>query len=145
MIKVAICHQLIIYNSKASRLRKTTQMIKIGSCHQLMTQTWQIFTAEGLDGISEDNILTITQSTSEDSIYKSKMSRLQNPTQMINLGSCHRLIPRTWRIVMTEGLGPGRAIISILRKLHLPDSSSRDFENPNENISPLWMKIMGVV
>ena len=93
-----------------------------------MTQTWQIFTAEGLDGISEDNILTITQSTSEDSIYKSKMSRLQNPTQMIKVGSFHQLMTQTWQIFTTEGLGPGRAIVCIFHKPRLRDSYYRGFK-----------------
>ena len=61
---------------------------------------------------------------------------------MIKVGSCHRLIPQTRRIVMKEGLGTGRSIISIFRKLHLPDISSRDFENPNKNMSLASQKTM---
>ena len=93
-----------------------------------MPQTCCIVTAAGLDGVAVDKISTITQSTSKDIIYKSEIPRLQKPTHMIKVGSCHQIIPRTWLIVTTEGIGPGRAIVRILRKLHLPDSSSRDFE-----------------
>ena len=63
------------------------------------------------------------------------MSRFWNPTHMIKVGSCHQLIPWTWRIVTTEGLGPGQAIFRILRKPHLTDSYSRYFENLNKNLS----------
>ena len=104
-------------------------MINIGIFHRLITLTWKIVTAEGLDGVAEDKISTITQSTSEDIIYKSEMSRLKNPTQVIKLGSFHQLIPRTWHIVTAEGLGPGQAILCILRNPHLTDSYSCDFEN----------------
>ena len=69
-----------------------------------MPQTWQIVTAESIDGVAEDKIATIIQSTSKDIIYKSEMSRLQKPIHMIKVGSCHQLIPRTWHIDTTEGL-----------------------------------------
>ena len=135
MIKVASYQRLSIYKSETPRLWKPAQMIKIGIFHRLMPRNWQIVMSEVLDGVAEDKILTLTQSTSKDSIYKSKMSRLKNTTHMIKVSSCHRLIPWTRRIVTAEGLCIGRAIVHILRKPHLPDSSSRDFENPNENLS----------
>ena len=99
MIKVDSCQRLNIPKSKTSRLQNPTQMTKIGIFHQLMPRTWQIVTAEGLDGVAEDKFSTITQSTSEGSIYKSEMSRLQKLTQIIKIGIFHRLIPRTWWIV----------------------------------------------
>ena len=56
---------------------------------------------------------------------------------------------------MTEGLGPVRLIVCILRKSHLSDSSSCDFENPNKNLrlasqnkcdkmisDPIWSRII---
>ena len=56
---------------------------------------------------------------------------------------------------MTEGLGPVRLIVRILRKSHLSDSSSCDFENPNKNLrlasqnkcdkmisDPIWSRII---
>ena len=110
-------------------------MIKIGVFYRIMLQTWHIVMAQGLDGFAEDTISTITHSTSEYSIHKYETSRLRKPTQIINVSSCHQLIPRTWRILMTEGLGPGREIACILRRPQLTDSYSCDFENPNENMS----------
>ena len=84
-----------------------------------MPQPWQI----------------VTQSTSEDIISKSETLRLWNPTHMIKVGSCHQIIPRTCQIVTTEGRSTGREIVCILLKPHIPNSSSLDFENPNENLS----------
>ena len=97
----------------------------------------------------------MTQSTCEDIIYKSKVSRLQNPIHMIKVVSCHRLVLQTWRIVMIEGLSPGQTIVRILRKPHITDTSFHDFENPNENLSlasqtkcnkmlsdPIWSQII---
>ena len=55
MIKAASCQRLNIYKSETSRLRNATHMIKVGSCHVLMNQTWEIITAEGLDGVAEYN------------------------------------------------------------------------------------------
>ena len=40
-------------------------MIKVYHFHQLMSHTWKIVTSDNLDGVAEDNILTITQSTSK--------------------------------------------------------------------------------
>ena len=54
---------------------------------------------------------------------------------MIKVGSCHQLMPRTWYIVTTEGIGHGQSIVPILCKPHLPNSSFPDFENPNKNLS----------
>ena len=103
-------------------------MMKIGVFHLFMPQNWQIVTEEVLDSVAEDKISTITQSTSEDIIYKSKISRLRKPIQMIKVGSFHQRIPQIWRIVTTEGLSPGRSIVHILCKPHFPDSYSLDFE-----------------
>ena len=64
-----------ISKSKRPRLLNTIQIIKADSCHQHITQTWNI----------------VTQSTSGNSIPKYKTSRLQNPTQMIKVASCQRL------------------------------------------------------
>ena len=110
--------------SDLSNFRKPTQLTKLAHFHQLMPLPYKIDTTEGIDGVAEDKILTITQSTSEDSIHKSKTSGLRNPTQMIKKASCqqlnisksktaflgkptqmikigifHRLMPRTWQVV----------------------------------------------
>ena len=92
--------------SGPSIFRKRTQLTKvehfhqlIRKLHQLMPQTWNIVVTEGIDGVAEDKISKITQSTSEDSIHKYEMSRHWKTTQMIEVGSCHQLIPRTWQIV----------------------------------------------
>ena len=120
--------------SDPSSFRKPTQLTKVAHFHQLirkshqpMPQTWQIVVTEGFNGVAEDKISTITQSHSEDSIYKYKTSRLQKTTQMIKVVSFHQLMPQTWEIVMTEGLGPVQANVLILRKPNLPDISSRGF------------------
>ena len=99
-------------------------MINIGIFYRLIPQTWQIVLVEVIDGVAEDKISVITQSTSEDIIYKSETSRLRKATQMIKVGSCHRLMPQTWWIFTTEGLGPSRSIFCILQKPNIPNSSS---------------------
>ena len=119
MIKVGSFQRLNISGSKTLSLQNQVQIFKVASCHQLMSQPWNI----------------VTQSTSEDSIYKSEMSRLWNPTQMIKVFSCQGLIPRTWKIVTAEVVCPLRETVHILCKPHLPDSYYRDFENLNENMS----------
>ena len=108
MIKVASCQRLNISRSKTSCLWNPTQMIKVSSFHQLMPQNFHIVTAEGLDGVAEDEILKITQSTSEDSIYKSEMSCLRKPTHIIKVGSCQKLILLTWQVFTTESLNPSQ-------------------------------------
>ena len=54
---------------------------------------------------------------------------------MIKVASCHQLIPQPWHIFTTAGLGSGRAIVCILREPHLPNSSYREFDNLNKNMS----------
>ena len=73
--------------SDPSNFRKQTQLTKVVSFHQLMPRTWQIVTTEVIDGVAEDKISTITQSTSKNSIPKSEMACLQNLTQMIKVAS----------------------------------------------------------
>ena len=62
-------------------------MIKMVHFHQLMSNPWKIVTSDDIDGVSEDNIPKITQSTSENKTPKSKISQRQNPTQMIKVDS----------------------------------------------------------
>ena len=69
--------------SDPSSFQKPTNLTKLAHFQQLMPLPWQIVTVSGLDGVAEDKISTITQSTSKDIIYKSEIPRLQNPTHMI--------------------------------------------------------------
>ena len=143
----------IISKSETSCLQNLTQVIKVASCQQLnisksetpclQTQTW--FTTP----LSCDLEPGITKPTSrnifvsaETKPSKSDPSSFRKLTQLTKVAhfhqimrKYHRLIPQNWRIVTTEGLGPGWSIVRILRKPHIPDSSSRDFENLNKNLS----------
>ena len=67
--------------------------------HQLITLPWNIVITEGLDGVSEDKILTIIQSTSKNNISKSKTSRLQNPIQIVKVASFLQLMTQPSQIV----------------------------------------------
>ena len=66
-------------------------MTKFYHFHQIMPLPWKIVTTAGIDGVAEDEISKIIQSTFEDSIHKSETSRLRKPTQMIKVASCQRL------------------------------------------------------
>ena len=85
--KIVISDETKPSKSDPSSFLKPTHLTKLAHLHQRMPLPWHIFTTAGIDGVDEDKILEITQSTSEDSIYKSETSRLQNPTQMIKVGS----------------------------------------------------------
>ena len=84
--------------SDPSSFWNPTQLIKVDGFHQLMNRPCHIFTTAGLDGVYEDNILVITQSTSKNNISKSETSRLWNPTQVIKVSSCKQLTPQPWQI-----------------------------------------------
>ena len=124
MIEVASCQRLNISKSETSRLQKPIHIIKVASCHQLMSQLWKLF----------------TQSTSEDIISESGTPRFRNPKYIIKVGSYHQLVPRTCKIFTTKFRGHSCSIVRILRKSHLPHSYSRDFENPNKNLSWTFLK-----
>ena len=79
--------------SDSSRFQKLTQLTKVDHLHQLVPSTWHIFMTAGPDGVAEDKMLTITQSTSKNNISKSKTSRLQNPIQIIKVARRHQLMP----------------------------------------------------
>ena len=89
--KIFVSAETKPFKSDSSSFRILTQLTKLDHFHQITPLTWKIVTAAGLNGVAEYKILTITQSTSKDSIYKSKMSRLRNLRQMIKVASCQRL------------------------------------------------------
>ena len=96
-------HQFNIQNQTFQlwpiKFLKPTQLIKVAHFPQLMPQTWQIVTTADLDGVAEDKILTINQSTSKNNISNSGTSLLRNPTSMIKVSSCHQIMPWPWQIV----------------------------------------------
>ena len=53
------------YKSDPSSFRKPTQLTKLDHFNQLMPLPWQIVIAAGPNGVAEDKISTITQSTSK--------------------------------------------------------------------------------
>ena len=72
-----------ISKSKTSRLQNPIQIIKVASCHQLMTQPCQI----------------VTQSTFENIVSKFRTSHLWRPTQMIKVSSWHWLMTLHGRLL----------------------------------------------
>ena len=80
-----------IFLSAETNPYKSNPMTKLDHFRQLMPLPCKIVTTAGLDDVSEDKISTIAQSTSKDSIHKSKTSRLRNLTQMIKVDSYQQI------------------------------------------------------
>ena len=74
--KIVVSDKTKLSKSDQSSFRKQTQLTKLAHLHQLMPLLCHIVRIAGIDSVDGDKISTITQSTSEDSINKSKTSRL---------------------------------------------------------------------
>ena len=80
-----------IFVSAETKPYKSDHLTKLAHFRQLISLPWKIVTTSCLDGVAEDKISTIAQSTSEDRIHKSETSHLRNPIQMIKVDSYQQL------------------------------------------------------
>ena len=106
------------------------------NCYQLISRIWRVFTTEGFGRLSRNQALQFWPADQVGPFPSTHSPTLKNCYRIRYRWCCsyYQLIPWTWQIVVIEVLGPGRSIIRIFCESHLPDSSSRDFENPNKNL-----------